>query len=84
MQYCAFYHTLFKSFVSFGFIMFCLCSIECDEDDELLDKSAGTSGLDFSDDQGDNTGSRDDQGGNTSTVTAREQEPVQGVELVKK
>ena len=64
--------------------MFCLCSIECDEDDELLDKSAGTSGLDFSDDQGDNTGSRNDQGGNTSTVTAREQEPVQGVELVKK
>ena len=64
--------------------MFCLCSIECDEDDELLDKSAGTSGLDFSDDQGDNTGSRDNQGGNISTVIAREQEPAQGVELVKK
>ena len=64
--------------------MFCLCSIECDEDDESLNKSVGTSGLDLSNNQGDNTGSCDDHGGNTSTVIAREQEPAQGVELVKK
>ena len=46
--------------------------MECDEDDELLDEGAVTSELDFSDDRGDNTGSRDNQ------------EPAQGVELVKK
>ena len=58
--------------------------MECDEDDELLDEGAVTSGLDFSDDRGDNTGSRDNQGGETSAVIVREQEPAQGVELVKK
>ena len=58
--------------------------MESYEDDELLDEGAGTSGLDFSDGRGDNTGSRDDQVGDTSAVTTREQEPTQGVELVKK
>ena len=50
--------------------------MECDEDDELLDEGAITSGLDFSDDRGDNTRSRDNQGGETSAVIAREQEPA--------
>ena len=67
---------LFKSFVSFGFFAFCLYTMESDED-ELVDEGAGISGLDFSDD-------RDYQGGDTRTVTTREQEPAERVELVKK
>ena len=42
--------------------------MEWDEDDELLDEGAGVSGLDFSDDQGDNT----------SAVITREQSPHKG------
>ena len=49
--------------------------MESDEDNELLDEGEGTSGLDFSDDRGDDTGSCDDQVGDTSTVMTREQEP---------
>lgn len=41
--------------------------------------------LDFSDNQGNKVGSQDgDQGGNTSVIIKREQEPALGVELVKK
>ena len=42
--------------------------MESDEDNELLDDGGGMSGLDFSDDWGNNTGFHDDQGGDTSAV----------------
>lgn len=45
--------------------------MESDED-ELLNVGVGTSELDFSDD-------RDDQGGDTSIVMTREQEPTERV-----
>ena len=62
-----FYQKLFKLLISFGSFTF-----HFDEDDELLDEGMGTSGLDFSDDQGNNIGSRDDQGGDTSAIMTRE------------
>ena len=46
--------------------------MESDEDDELLDEGVGTSGLDFSDNQGNNTGSHDDQGDDISAITTRD------------
>lgn len=52
-----FYHTLFKPFVSFGFFTFPLYNMESDKDDELLNEGLGTSGLEFSDNWGDNIGS---------------------------
>ena len=75
------YHTLLKSFVFFDLFMFRLYNMESEEDDKLVDEGLGTSGVNFSDDQGDNTESYDDhQGADTSAL----QESAQGMELVKK
>ena len=52
--------------------------MESDEDDELLNEGGGMSKLDFSDNQDDSTGSRDDQGGDTSAVMTRVRARISG------
>ena len=52
--------------------------MESDEDNELLNEGTTMSELDFSDNQGDNTGSCDDQGGDTSFVVTRARACIRG------